>query len=302
MKKTRLLYIVIALLVVSQLYNTIQIQHLKYEIKQNQNSIGYVENNLDNQISNIYSNVDRKMTEYTSLISACHYDIGVFDLETLTVPITFTIQPKTLTDDTRIFLAFDGEEQELKRSLSKFTLTKNCAIEYLVYPTIIIEENGTQQFEQHNDLRVYSLVEEVFPTVKLRFSGNGSKSATHYTMNGYIGIKQYFTGANNYFTDGKYVVSIDNKEVKAYEVTDFENFDLEIDDKFELSQGQKLVGKFIYTDKQGITYERVMFEEMGHTDGEPDFQSMVFDDLYTITAPDGRLIYKFDESNYEEIF
>lgn len=303
MEKNKLLYTTIGLLVLSQLWNAFQIKNLEQKIIQNQNNIIYVENNLNNQISNIYSNVDKKMTEYTSLISTCYYDIDEFELDTLTVPITFTVQPKTLTDYTRIYLDFEGEKQELKRDGSKFTLTKNCAIKDHTTPTVIIENKDTQQFEQHENLRVYNLVEKVFPTVKLEFIGSISQRTTHFKINGEIGIFEYFTGANNYFTDGKCVVSIDNKEVKSYEITDFEHFNLEIDDEFELLDGQKLIYKFIYTDKNGIVYEQFMFEEIGYPDDKntPEFEEspVPFADLYTtITAPDGRLIYKFDESNY----
>ncbi|MEG1551180.1 MAG: hypothetical protein RR355_02810, partial [Oscillospiraceae bacterium] len=289
---------------VLQTYSIVQIKDLKNDIQRSKNAMVNLEDQVAGDIRNIYSNVDRKLTEYTSLVSSCGYEIGLFNLDTLTVPITFTMQPKTLTDNTKIYLDFEGKKQELQRRGSQFSLTKDCTVEYQIHPTIVIEENGTQQFEQHPDLSVNDLVEQVFSHVNMRFSGESGCSGQdpyNYTMNGHINLQQYFTGANDYFKDGQYVVTLDGKELKSYEVTDFEHFNLEINDKFQMEKGQKLVGKFVATDKKDILYEQMIFMYIAGLDNGEQMPEPYFEQL-SITAPDGRLIYKFDERNYEEIY
>lgn len=71
MKKTKVLYVVIAILVVSQVYSIFQINSLKIKVEQTKNGIAYAEERLERNISEIYSNVDRKLEEYTSLVTSC---------------------------------------------------------------------------------------------------------------------------------------------------------------------------------------------------------------------------------------
>jgi uncharacterized membrane protein len=91
MKKTKLLYIVIVMIVASQTYSLFQINRLKIKVQQTENAVAYGEDRLQGNISEIYSNVDRKLEEYTSLVTSCGYEIGGFNLQKLKVPVTFKL-------------------------------------------------------------------------------------------------------------------------------------------------------------------------------------------------------------------
>ena len=106
MKNTKILYIVIAILVVLQIYSLLQINGLKTKVQETERGIGYAQERLDRNISEIYSNVDRKLEEYTSLVTSSGYEIGEINLQTLKVPVTFKLQPKTLTETTAVFLKY----------------------------------------------------------------------------------------------------------------------------------------------------------------------------------------------------
>ncbi|MEG2000027.1 MAG: hypothetical protein RR053_01340 [Evtepia sp.] len=286
MKKIKLMYILLGLLVATQVYSMLEIKNLQSELQRNKNDMTYLEDRVSGNINEIYGNVDRKMTEYTGLVLSCNYEIGKFNQSTLTVPITFTVQPKTLTDTTTVQLSFDGEKIELQRSGSKFSATQNFAVSTEIFPTIMIVDQGTEHFEQNNNLQIDNLVDSVFPSVGVRFEGESSYSdgePYNYIMKGVIRTNEISADANQYYKNEKYIISLDDTVLKSYEISDLERIRLEINDKFELKRGQKLVGKFIATDKDGNVYEQVVFSNGGFTEEK---------NTRSITAPDGRVIYK----------
>lgn len=74
---------------------------MQSRIENTNNAINIVENHLDNQINSIYQNVDQKLEAQASLIHNFSTKVGKLNSVTLTVPITFTIEPETVTE-TRI--------------------------------------------------------------------------------------------------------------------------------------------------------------------------------------------------------
>ncbi|HHX60008.1 MAG TPA: hypothetical protein GX707_04605 [Epulopiscium sp.] len=176
MKKTKLLYIVIVMIAASQTYSIFQINRLKVKVQQTENAVAYVEDRLQGNISEIYSNVDRKLEDYTSLVTNCGYKIGEFNLQTLKVPVTFKLQPKTLTETTTVFLRFSEEKIAMEKQDTEFVLTKDFAIMDEIFPTIIIEDKEILQFEDHDYLRIYNIKDEVFSSLSPRFEGESSYS------------------------------------------------------------------------------------------------------------------------------
>ena len=55
MKKTKLLYIVVVMIAVSQAYSIFQINSLKTKVQQTENGIAYAEDHLKKNISEIYN-------------------------------------------------------------------------------------------------------------------------------------------------------------------------------------------------------------------------------------------------------
>ncbi len=294
MKKTKLLYTVIAIFVVSQVYSIVQINSLKTKAQQTENRIAYAEDRLERNISGIYSNVDRKLEEYTSLVTSCGYEVGEFNLQTLKVPITFKLQPKTLTETTEVFLKFGEEKNPMERQGTEFVLTKTFAIRDEVFPTIIIEDKGILQFEEQDYLRVYNIKDEVFSSLSLRFEGQSGYSPQEpydYSMKGNIVIASSVVNSANSFKDIKYIVTLDDKVIKSYQANFLGRGNIEINDSFKMETGQKLIGKVVATDILNFTHEYLI---MHYLAGGSE-QIRRYNEKEKIITPDGKTIYDFNE-------
>jgi hypothetical protein len=295
MKKTKLLYMVIAILVVFQIYSIFQINDLKTKVQQTESGIGYAEDRLQRNISEIYSNVDRKLEEYTSLVTSSGYEIGEFNLQTLKVPVTFKLQPKTLAETTVVFLKFSEEKIPMERQGTEFVLTKDFAITDEVFPTIIIDDKGILQFEEKDYLRVYNIKDKIFSSLSPRFEGESGYSAQepyNYRMKGNISMGSSVINGDNSFKDIKYIVTLDDEVIKTYQADFVGIGNIEINDNFKMETGQKLTGKVVATDRLNFTHEYLI---MHYVAGERE-QRQHYYEYEKIIAPDGTVIYELDES------
>lgn len=295
MKKTKILYSLITMLAVLQVYSVFQINSLKVKVQQTENKIAYAEERLERNISEIYSNVDRKLEEYTSLVTSSGYEIGEFNLQTLKVPVTFKLQPKTLTETTAVFLKFSEEKIPMEKQGTEFVLTKDFAIKEEVSPIIIIEDKGVLQFEEHDYLRVYNIKDEVFSSLSPRFDGESGYSGQEpydYLMKGNIAMDSSIINGHNSFKDIKYIVTLDDEVIKTYQAGFVGIGNIEINDNFKMEKGQTLIGKVVATDGLNFIHEYLI---MHYVAGEKE-QIEHYYENEKIIAPNGTVIYDFDES------
>ncbi len=283
------------MLAVLQVYSVFQINSLKAKVQQTENGIAYAEDRLERNISEIYSNVDRKLEEYTSLVTSSGYEIGEFNLQTLKVPVTFKLQPKTLTETTAVFLKFSEEKIPMEKQGTEFVLTKDFAIKDEVSPTIIIEDKGVLQFEEHDYLRVYNIKDEVFSSLSPRFEGESGYSGQEpydYRMKGNIAMGSSVINGHNSFKDIKYIVTLDDEVIKTYQAGFVGIGNIEINDNFKMETGQTLIGKVVATDGLNFTHEYLI---MHYVAGEREQREHYYENE-KIIAPNGTVIYDLDES------
>lgn len=293
MKKTKLSYIIIGMIAVSQVYSILQINSLKIKVQQTENGITYAKDYLERNINEIYSNVDRKLEEYASFVTSSRYEIGEFNLQTLKVPVTFKLQPKTLTETTTVFLRFSEEKIPMKRQDTEFVLTKDFAINDEILPTIVIEDKGVLQFEDHDYLRVYNIKDEIFSTLSPRFEGESGYSGQEpyeYRMKGNISMGSSVINGDNSFKDIKYIVMLDDKIIKTYQADFVGTGNIEINENYKMETGQELIGKVIATDRLSFTHEYLIMHYVG---GEGEQREHYYQNE-KIIAPDGTPIYNGD--------
>ena len=295
MKKTKVFYVVITMLVALQIYSILQINSLKSRVQQTENGLAYAEGRLERNISDIYSNVDRKLEEYTSLVTSSGYEIGEFNLQELKVPVTFKLQPKTLTETTTVFLKFSDEKIPMERQGTEFVLTKAFAINDEISPSIIIEDKGVLQFEEHDYLRVYNIKDEVFSSLSPHFEGESVYSGREpydYRMKGNVAMGSSVINGDNSFKDIKYIVTLDDEVIKTYQADFLGIGNIEINDNFKMGTGQTLIGKVVATDGLNFTHEYLV---MHYIAGEKE-QREPYYEYVKIIAPNGKVIYDLDES------
>lgn len=297
MKIKKFLYIIIAILLMWQVNSAFQIQNLKRELQQTKNNITNTEDRLNFNIRSIYLNVDNRLAEQASIVSFCNFEVGNFNLETRKVPITFRLQPKVLTETTEVLLKF-GEDMELmERESTEFVLTKEFQIEDEILPTIVIEDNGTQQFENNDYLNVYDIKDKIFPALYPRFrgkSGYNHEEPYRYYLKGQIDLK-FNSDMQNRINDVKYIVLIDDEVRKTYGIDSSNPKIINIDDTFELQEGQRLIGKVVATNRLNYSQEYIITQYVG---GEEEPLDSYRCENERIIAPDGSVIYDFKENEF----
>ncbi|SDZ03362.1 hypothetical protein [Tindallia californiensis] len=303
MKKTTT-YILVAALIVLQLYSLVKINSLQSMIENTNNTINSVENRLDNQINSIYQNVDQKLEAQASLIHNSTTKVGKLDIVTITIPITFTIEPKIVTETMSVALDFNGEIVRLEKSGLQYSTTKNFEISDSISPKIIMEDDGVKNIEEHMGLRVSNIREQVFPFIFARFSAQSSYGSNEYRAKGHLDIDYKPSRENNNtFIDMKYVIKVDDEIIKETPVVWGKNsesgriFTLDIDDKYSINDGQILTSNIVAVDSFGFTHEYLVthFVVGSNVQREPYLKQE------KIIAPNGKIVYLFDENNYEKI-
>jgi hypothetical protein len=297
MKKSRSLYFIIFILFGFQLNALYEINQLKAKLQLVDNNIAYLDYHLSSRINDVYSNVDTKLREQASLVTSAHFEVGEFNVETLKVPFTFRLQPKVLTNTTKVFLNFKDERVPMIKQGTEFFLTKEFDLNDENVPMIEIEDKGVSSFEENNDIALYDVRKQVFSSMYLNFSGFSQYTALEpyeFNAEGIISITSVNIQGNNDFIDIKYVVSIDDIVVKTLqtELTDVGSF--EVKDDFKVKSGQRLIGKVVAIDRMNMSHEYIVFDYVG---GEENDMVNVNQNEKIIT-PNGVIIYEAFGDDY----
>jgi hypothetical protein len=291
--KKQISYFLIAALIILQIYSLAMINSLQRRIDNNNNTIYSVENQLSNQINAIYQNVDVQLKAQASLINSSAIALGKLDVDTLTVPITFTVEPKTVTETMLVSLDINGDIVELEKSGLQYSATKNFEISDSIDFKIIIDDNGVKHIEEQNGLNSHQIKEQIFPQLFASFGGESSYGSNEYRAKGTINIDYKASTANNQFVDIKYVTKVDDKIIKETPISLDRNygFTLDIDEKYSLNNGQILTFYIIATDSLGFVHEYLI----KHYEAGANAQREPYHEQENITAPNGEIVYLFKE-------
>ncbi len=292
MKKQTVQVLVVAL-VFLQVYSLLKINSLQRSIENTNSTVYSVGNNLEGSINSIYSTMDSILSKQASLIHSADLEIGKLDADTLTVPITFTVEPKAVTETMSVYLDFNGEILNLEKSGMKFLASKSFKISEEVYPEIIIEDNGVRIVEENSQLNVYDMKQELFPYIYAHFLGERFYKSNKYYEKGLLSVDYKASSENIAFVTLKYVVKIDDEVVKETPVKLKGNtFTLDIDDNYAAKEGQIITSYIIAQDSLGFVHECLVthFVAGSNMQREPYFEEL------KITAPNGETVYMFDEN------
>lgn len=295
--KKQTAYILIIALILLQLYSITKINSLENRIENTNMTLHSIDNRLNNQINNIHNTINKKLEEEASKIYDSSVAVGSLNKDTLMVPITFTVEPKTLTETLSVSLDFNGEILPLKQSGIKFSGTKDLEISENVYPKIILEDSGVKNVEEHRGLSVSRIKETIFPNIFVHFSGTTKYSSGEYHAKGSLMGEYQHSKNNNDFIDMKYVVKIDGeivheKSIPLVKENEYsEPLSIDIDDEYSLDKGEILTTNIVAVDTLGFTHEYLVthYEGDSNDQREPHFEKM------NIKGPNGETVYIFDE-------
>jgi len=299
--------ILLAGLVFLQIYSVSAIYILQEKVTQLRDEIHYLRNWSEEEIGLIYDNVDQKLTEQISLLHEASIQVGELNVDTMTVPVAFTVEPKTVTDTLKVLIDVAGSVLPLEKQGLVYTGSRDFSVEELfekLHTKVVLEDNGVQQVARQ--LSLSGLSDKLFPYIWARFSGSSSYSSNGtYRMNGTLTVDyetaEHFGPAP--FSDMKYIVQIDGETVEEMDIALNEAssqegyLKVEIDQVYTLDKGQTLISCVIAVDERGFVYEYPIRHYVAGAESqrEPYFEER------RIYAPDGTLLYEFGEDNYRKI-
>lgn len=297
MKKIKGIHLLIAVLLILQAYSIVQIRDLKARSQQMEQQITAAQMNVESRIQDIYSNVNSQLAAKASLMASCDYEVGKLDTKTFTVPVTFRLQPKALSETTEAFLQFGQEKLPMEKKGTIFILTKNFTVMDEPFPAVLLEDKGVQQFEENYNLNVYSIKQHVFSQLDPCFQGEyrciNLQEPYNYQMKGVITTGSSTFNADNRFKNIQYILTLEGETVKTYDLPS-DGGSVEINETVKLEKGQTLLGKMVAVDELNFTHEYLV---MHYVAGKGERRDPC-DENEKITAPDGTVVYEFDENTY----
>ncbi len=298
MNKNHLTFALIAMIAIN-IYSLITINNLKDDLRAIEASLNHEISMISDEVSRIYSNIDRKLEEQSSLILNTSYDLGDINLETLETPVSFTITPKQLTDDTAITIVKGEELFPLQRNDFNFTGIVPFNFEDVGYLNVIVTSNGVEQLE---DLGVrIDVLSTAFPRIYPYFHGETtySLSSNEYKIDGPIMCELPYSTTNVYIENIDYILKIDGEVVLQNPLTKALNglYEMDIEETITVNPGQIVTISVVARDNLGFNYDHLIhhFEAGSNSQREPYFET------YYIYAPNGELAYSVDENSYERI-
>lgn len=253
MKKINTFFIIVLTVLIGlQFYSQIRIGRLTKEM----DSLKVMNRELNHNIDEIYNNVDEKLKKQNSRVSSFRYEVGNFDLETYRVPVIFHVEPKKITEDTKVFLKFGKERLEMKKEDITFSVKRNFELGDRVAPTLILAEGDTEYIESNPEVYIDSLKDYVFPMIDVEFSGtHGRGGKNKYEIDGNLNVE---------FDRVMEAMKIIKLEYRAYvegklvDKSAFENeqvVNMELDKRYNLTEGQNLITKVVAENENGFSHE-----------------------------------------------
>lgn len=229
--------------------------------------------NLQSQISNmlyeiddIYSNVDSKLNKQASILSSAETEFGKLNASTNSAEVKFSIVPKVVTDDMRVFITAGNEKAELVREGNVFSgeISADIFIDENFYPLVSVETGGTTQTEYLEENDLMSLWGKYLPVLWGSYSVEGTK-----IHNGKVSFNTAYN-INFYKTDYAcmdefYLVSEKNgneisreditKDVKASHTYDQGSYSSTVNKSHYVSKGDNICVYVVAVDSLGYTYK-----------------------------------------------
>ncbi len=153
----------IPILIVLQIFNLFQINSLKRELEMLNTNQGHSTEFIRSEMNNIYNNIDNIIRQDLSLIQDAEVELGDLDGDNLQVELKYSLTPKEVRDNTKLFLQFEGESIEMDRVGNSFSknLKQDIFSEYN-YPEIIIKEKDLLKTTEDSRIVISDLKEKIF--------------------------------------------------------------------------------------------------------------------------------------------
>ena len=288
MKKINFYYLLIGFIIL-QFISILKIDNLKGEISYLNNRISSLEDNLQNQINSIYSNVDEIINRKASLIETSEIEIGQVNSRDLTLPITLRVTPKEVSENTKVSLELDGELSPMDKKDTSFSVTIIQSIFSDLLPKLVIDENGLKKTMVDNQIGIESIKNEIFPKIYPRLLGQASMRGNIYSRTGELkaDIKEVKTDIK--FEKTYLLVKVDDKLISKEEIPIEElSAGYELNEQVPLKDGELSTMTLVVLDSIGLEHHYTVDTWLGGSDMQ---REPWLEDEHIYTG-DGKLLWK----------
>lgn len=176
---------------------TIAIVAFIFRISALENEVSRLDYLLDRQydrimsdVNAIYQNVDEKLREEASLLSAVEAEYGEFDLENHTIDVTVKLVPKLISEEMKVQVSINGRTAALSRTGNIFTGTIPVDIYNMgEWMLLTIDTAAGTQTQYLNEIQVEYIWTEKIPSLYYcDISGDETFEDGKYTLNGHLDI------------------------------------------------------------------------------------------------------------------
>lgn len=300
--KKNALNILIVVLIIFQIVSILKINNLQGEIQNINMGMNNLSGNMRNDINNISSNIEETLKKEAGLITDAGAEIGVPDMDKLTVPIKFTLTPKEISEQTAVSLDFQGELFPMEKTGITFSVTVSRDVFGDAMPKIVIEEDGIKKTTEDTRIYVGGIKERLFPRLYPRVSGRANYSKGIYNREGTLNIDFKELGSDIKYTEMRLIIKVDDKLISDKVIPDdvFRS-GYEIDEKTPMDDGQTYTMTLIATDSIGLKHHYTVDHWVA---GDGAQREPWFDDERIYSA-DGKLLWKplwYEKPAYEMLY
>lgn len=287
--KNKVVPILIAALVISQVLLLARINDLQSQLNNARSEINNQSTYMRNEINTIYSNVDETLKREASLIEIASTVLGTLNVDTLTAPITFSITPKEVSENTAVSLNIDGELIPMDKTGTTFTATVNRDIFGSASPMIVIDENGVKKTTQDDRIMIWSMKDSLLPSLHPRLMGQSSYGGGNYKVNKTLQADYKHVESGITFTEMRFAIKVDD-EIISDELIPADSLPdgWTVDRTIPLKDGQTCVMTVIATDSIGLEHRCTVDHWVGGANAQ---REPWFDDEQIYSA-DGKLLWK----------
>ncbi len=281
-------------------------------------------NQLQNEIQNIYANVDQKLEEQASIISSENYEFGKTNLKNHTVELICSIIPKEyIAEKTKAEIFINGKSYPLTLGNSCFSAT---------VPIPLFEESKTEKiiFTEDDTVRTQETVQyfsprfEYLPDMSVDFTGSYDHNIKNKNyieeLHGTLNICIYGQTDNPQISALDFVEIADGVEVSRTPISSFENahpakesvfasestvavpdmssgssqldYSVKLNKTFEIPFGEYLIVYVEMKDGNGLVYRSKLFtrsvDDNGNLLSNNYIEGSSFSEIY---SADGKLLY-----------
>ncbi len=287
--KKRTLYILFTVLIISQLLSIVKINNLQSQVENTKFQMNNLSGSIRNEMNSIYSNVNAMLNQQASLIENGSTEIGTPNIDQLTVPITFTLIPKEVSEHTAVSLDFNGELFPMEKDGTRFSAIISRDIFGTAFPKIIIDENEIRKTTEDERVGVWDIKEEIFPIMYPRLMGEARYGGEIYSRKGELSGEIKRVGSEIEFKEIRFVIKVDDKLISD-EIIPSASFysGYEVDEKIPLSSGQICTMTVIAMDSVGLEHHYMV----DYWDADSGSHRELWFDNELIYSSDGKLLWK----------